>query len=390
MKIRILTYHFLTNNGAAMFCYTLIHAIKQSFPDADIRIVDYRPFRLRLYEALKIIKVFQRSPFFYLRRSRIFSNFIRSSLPLSDQFPFYLSEKQVVKKLSKQNIDCLMVGMDVWCITEGTERPTFPNIYWLGDLKGKKVAYAVSGYHSYIDLINKNAKKLTDLLMDFDLIGTRDSFTNSFVKRLLRNSDDLIQSVPDPTFLFENNPSKIKEKLIKIGVNFEKPLLGVLMFQHDDLMQNICKVYHAKGYQILALSMFNSFVDINLGDQLSPIEWAQTFPLLNFCLTNRFHGTIFSILAQIPFLSLQTEKLENPNSSKIFDLLDSVALTDCYVDLSSPENNNELVIKKMSEIQSNWSDRYLPSTYSHIKERQDKSREFLSRLKFILSEQRIK
>ncbi len=222
------------------------------------------------------------------------------------------------------------------------------------------------------------------------MIGTRDSFTNSFVKRLLRNSDDIIQSVPDPTFLYENNPSKIKEKLIKIGVNFEKPLLGVLMFQHDDLMQNICKVYHAKGYQILALSMFNSFVDINLGDQLSPIEWAQTFPLLNFCLTNLFHGTIFSILAQIPFLSLQTEKLENPNSSKIFDLLDSVALADCYVDLSSPENNNELVIKKMSEIQSNWSDRYLPSTYSRIKERQDKSREFLSRLKFILSEERIK
>ena len=361
-----------------------------AFPAADIQIVDYRPFRLRLYEAIKLLKIFQRSPLFYIRRARIFSNFIHNSLPLSAQFPFYLSEKQVINKLSKQNLDCLMVGMDVWCVTSGTERPLFPNIYWLGEFQGKKVAYAVSGYNSRTELIEKNAIKISELLKDFNLIGARDSYTMSIIKKYLLNPDIVIKKVPDPTFLFEDKPSRIKDKLTQIGVKFDQPLLGILMFQENELMQQICAIYHAMGYQILALSMFNPYVDINLGDQLTPIEWAQTFPLLNFCITNRFHGTIFSILAQIPFLSLQTEKLEKPENSKILDLLDSFALTDCYMDLSSKEKQIEAVIEKMKVIQSNWEGQYLPAINYQIEEKQEKSREYIAQIKALLIDRDIK
>lgn len=388
MKIRILTYHFITNNGAAMFCYALVNTLKKTFPEADIQILDYRPFRLWLYEFVKQFKLFRKSPLFYYRRAHIFSKYIQSKLPI-EKIPIYCQfESQLLVYLSRQAIDCILVGMDVWCITSGSERPAFPNIYWLNpNLPSKKIAYAVSGYNSRSDLIESNAQKISDLTKNFDLIGVRDSYTMSFLKKSNPNQIKNLQRVPDPTFLGVYETDGLQQKLQNLGVNFKQPILGVLLFGENLLSERICETYHNRGYQILALSMFNPYADINLGDKLTPLEWAGTFSFLNFCLTNRFHGTIFSLLAQIPVLGLQTEKLESIENSKIYDLLQSFELQECFFDITNPGNSLESLLKKMTDISLNWEAHFKPGLERHTLEMQAKSTDFIRQIQSLLEEE---
>ncbi len=56
----------------------------------------------------------------------------------------------------ENHYNMLVVGMDIWCLINGTERPKFPNIYWLPEKMAiPKIAYGVSSYNSNPILIKK-------------------------------------------------------------------------------------------------------------------------------------------------------------------------------------------------------------------------------------------
>ena len=158
-----------------------------------------------------------------------------------------------------------------------------------------KIAYGVSGYNSDASLIQFHQDKITKYINDFEIIGSRDRFTHQMVTGHRTRSDGLVEMLPDPTFLYEIKPTGIGDKLSSLGVDLTRPILGTLLFGNTELAKEIQANYTAKGYQILALSMYNPYADINLGHLLDPFEWAEVFQYLNFCVSDRFHGTLFCL-----------------------------------------------------------------------------------------------
>ena len=353
LRLRILTFHHIPNNGSFIFSHALVDQLKSSFPACDIKIIDYKTKRLAVYDYLKRFKVFPKDPLFYYKRYQLWNILLKDRLDLDKSFPQFSSGKQMLRYYAS-NSDALLVGMDVWCIIKGTSRPLFPNIYWLPEkTKIPKLAYGVSAYQSNKSLITAYNKEITAYLNEFEVIGTRDRFTHELVLKHRTRTSGLVDRIPDPALLFDIPKTGIAKIVESLGVDLNRPLLGLLLFKNNQLSREICSRFRAKGFQIVALSMYNQFADINLGYALDPFQWAEFFGLLSFCVTDRFHGTVFCIKNRIPFISLDNEKITR-DQSKIYDLLTDFNLTSCYSHLYEQGNSTSQILSSIGEIERDW------------------------------------
>jgi len=367
-KLRILTFQHIPNNGAFLFAHALESQLLSRFPGFDIKIIDYKTPRLALYEYLKRFKLFPNEPLFYYKRYQRWEK-ILGQLNLDKSFPRFSGEKKM-QRFYSTNADALLVGMDVWCISKDNQRPRFPNIYWLPEkIKIPKLAYGVSAYKSDPSLIKANTKQITSYLNEFEVIGSRDRFTHDLVMQHRTRTDGLVERVPDPVLSHTFPKTGISELATSLGIDLDRPLLGLLLFGNKKLSERICSHFRAKGFQIVALSMYNSFADVNLGHILDPFQWAEFFGLLSFCVTDRFHGTVFCIKNEIPFISLENEKIPEAHS-KLYDLLTDFNLTTCYQDLHTQHFLDSQLLSRITDIETDWEKSLRPSIESTLLEAQ--------------------
>ncbi len=383
-KMRILSFHHIPNNGAFLFTYSLLELLQQEFDEFDVKILNYKSNRLAIYEYLKRFKFFQRIPLFYMTRARIWRKQLEIYFKLDSDIPHFAGEKKLQEYFSNK-YDALVVGMDTWCIINGTERPKFPNIYWLPEKSSiPKIAYGISAYHSNIDLIQNSAKKIETYLNDFDIIGVRDRFTYELVQKYRSRSDGLVEMIPDPTFTYESVDSGVVSKLQSLGIDLNCPTLGLLFFGDDLLSNEILTHYKDKGYQILAMSMYNAIADYNLGHVLTPFEWAETFRYLSFCISDRFHGTIFCLINQIPFICLEKERSLPRNQSKIYDLLVSFGLETCYQNPADENFEINSFLAHADEIEATWEHTFKPGITPKIDAKKEEHAQFIRKMKIEL------
>jgi hypothetical protein len=379
-KIRILSYHYIQNNGAFLFAYALQELLKSEFPGADVKIIDYKSIRLALFEYFKRFKLLPGVPLFYYRRARMWQE-VQKKLDLDASLP-RLSDQDGLLDYFSERYAALVVGMDVWCILNNTERPPFPNLYWLpGKMDIPKIAYGVSAYNSDADLIRRHTDQIGEYLDDFEVIGARDRFTYELVLEQRSRGDGLVERIPDPVFLYEPVDVSAAAKLASLGVDLSRPLVGLLLYGDDELSHNICAHYQARGCQVLAMSMYNRFTDFNLGHLLTPFEWAETFGRLSFCFSDRFHGTLMCIKSGIPFISLEKERQLPISQSKIYDLLTDFNLTTCYL---NPEDEGFDITKLLAhadELEKTWEASFKPDILRAIKSKKDQHQEFVEKLK---------
>ena len=379
-KYRILTYYHLTNNGAFLFSYSLQELLTEALYENDVQIVSFKSPRLTFVERLKVLKPLRQIPDFYLARARLFQKEIKEYLKI-DQVSKWKTNRQLQKEFARK-YDALIVAMDVWCISNDYQRPPFPNIYWLMEPTDiPKIAFSISAYKSDRMLIEKHKKKITSALNGFEIIGTRDQFTFELVQQNRTRQDGIVRKIPDPTFMYQIKNLDLKDKLVAFGVDFSRPLLGILLFGNDQLSSNIRQYYRARGYQILALSMFNQYADINLGHLLTPIEWAEVFRYLTFCISDRFHGTIFSLLNGVPVVCVEKDFNLTLQQSKLYDLLHSFQLDEHYFNLSSTELGITDFLDKADALRKNWNQSINRANQTIIDEKKQKILQFLNLIK---------
>jgi polysaccharide pyruvyl transferase WcaK-like protein len=190
-----------------------------------------------------------------------------------------------------------------------------------------------------------------------------------------------VEMVPDPTFMYDIKPVGVQHKLSQIGIDFNRPILGILLFGHDILSQAIKSHYKSKGYQIVALSMYNPCADFNLGHVLDPFEWAETFRLLTFCITDRFHGAIFCLKNRTPFICLEKDTHLPKSQSKTYDLLSNFNLTRCHVNPLEEKFNSSNFLQHASEIEANWTKSLESVISSKIDAAKYRHQDFLRKIK---------
>ena len=212
--------------------------------------------------------------------------------------PRLYSDKAVQAIFKENNFEAVIVGSDqCW-------RPMYsPNIYtyYLDFLKDnkkiKKLAYAASFGTDEWEYTEKQTAHCKKLIQQFDLVTVREKAAVNLVAEKLNKDAEFVL---DPTLLLS------KEDYIELFVGKNLPdNKGIYTYILDDSDWKTQVVETAK--ETLGLPQFSNQHNkhtIN-SEKIPSIEsWIKGFADADFVVTDSFHGTVFSIIFNKPFISL--------------------------------------------------------------------------------------
>ena len=356
-RIGLLTFHRVINEGAMLQTYYLFTKLQQLFKDDLVEVIDYRSLIVdKGY--WKYIVSDTRNPAIMLQRAsrcRRLNNFISHNVILSSTQLISDDYDSAVEFLVDK-YDLIVVGSDeIWKLEDGPHSLPFPNIYWLSDrLTCRKMAYAASANRlAYRDLTVDQRRWINEQLTAYDLIGVRDNHTVNMIREIAVDAAAKTIKVPDPTFLLPLVDMDVRPLLQKHGVDLARPVLGIT-FYSPDINRDLLDMFRAKGYQTVGITAFNPDADVNLIDRLDPFQWSLVFQFFSFCLTNLFHGTIFSLKARIPFLSFDySSRFNGDYETKLKCLLGEFQLADRYIPVQDDKVSASQVLCRAEEVLRN-------------------------------------
>ncbi|MEG1871162.1 MAG: polysaccharide pyruvyl transferase family protein [Peptostreptococcaceae bacterium] len=312
MRVGILTFHFGNNYGGILQCYALQKVIKSY--GHTVEIINYLPTSLPLkkrllnkFKSLHNIKDFTEN----LRRIKIkdnkenilqeekvliiksFDEFRTKNLNISEQLT-----KDTIGRYANSHYDAIVVGSDqVWTSIFDPDSIYF--IGWGPDYKGKRISYAACSAHSCVR--GKRRKELQTFIKKFDIITVRDATTRELVNNIINEKPEI---VPDPTQLYD-----FKEFISSDSP--EEPYILTYILGGEIIgghLNAIKKIKEQVG-DISVYSIINpsNSVDIALYSDksfyhLGPIDWVNLFTKARIVYTDSFHGIMFSMKFNIPFL----------------------------------------------------------------------------------------
>lgn len=312
--VGLITYHAAYNFGSVLQAYATQRTIESfGYP---VEMIDYRTYS-QIYwyhhdiRHLKTWKSKAEVPLFLMMRSkrkeraRKFEDFISSKMNLTAKR--YIKFEDFIDF----NYEILVSGSDqIWNINCGEFRyEPYDSIrpYFLdfGHPK-KRIAYA----SSFGAANREQVQDYTELLKQYDFLSTREPRTRDFMAELTGKNVEL---VCDPTWLL--NREEWSQLISKS--NHKKPYILVynLLFNWRIVipwLRKIKKTAKILGLDVYCISALRPLVypGVHMVNDAGPLDILQMIRDASFVVTNTFHGTIFSINFNVPFLSLKVE----PNS----------------------------------------------------------------------------
>ncbi len=318
-KTGILTFHYSNNYGGVLQTAALYNTVKNL--GYDVEVIDYIPsnftpvtkisyLNLVKNEVKKILKGktdFRRIAGIPKKISIIkkhggnidqkFNEFRAKAISLSRQ----VDENSLPSLLN--DYETVVVGSDqVWNPSQRI-RPEYFLDYGEA-FKGQKISYAAD---STVKDIDENlSDSLKKSLGKFDYISVRNEHSFEFVKTVTGKETDI---VADPTLLYDFQTNETVEN----GEYIFAYIIGKeISGTHREAIDRIKK---ATGdlpvYSIKIPDMQtepSDFADKTMYE-VSPQEWLDLIKNAKFIYTDSFHGVLFSLKYQKPFLAYYTEKL---------------------------------------------------------------------------------
>jgi hypothetical protein len=252
-------------------------------------------------------------------------------------------------RLNKMGFDAFVVGSDqCWrpCYLENIRN------YFLDFTENqrniRRIAYAASFGVSHWELNESDTRSCRKLVQKFDGISVREDTGVTLVKKYL-GRDDAVHVV-DPTMLLS------AEQYMEIFANEDTPRvpgdLKVYILdknQEKDLMvQQIAARFGWKPFEIRSPKRLGSekVTDDNVGDFScpSPVQWVRGFRDAKFVVTDSFHGVVFSILFNVPFITMGNV---NRGLARFESLLSKLGLSNRFVADLSPDRINDAVSQEI-------------------------------------------
>lgn len=349
-----MTYYAVQNYGAALQAFALQQSIKRMGAAPElIRYFDKhnesRPHKGEhgVFHILKD-RIYRNEVLFHFRRflrvrrhavsnSVAFASFRNDYLIISKE-PYYDWEDLLQ---SNSHYNGFVVGSDmVWT-------PIGQNLdaYFLqfADV-GKRFSYAASmtGCAGYT---KDDIEKILSYISTFTRISCRENEGVDFIKD--RISKDA-QLVCDPTLLLDKE-DWIKELSLQEYSKSSPYILcymfgGVPKIVKDDLQ----RLAHEKKLIIRYVPIFPEELDveISLGNTgpCGPKEFAELFLNASFIVTNSYHGFLFSLINEKPFLVYHRDNNNKwkANESRISDLLTILGINERYVNIERKIDEGDL------------------------------------------------
>lgn len=348
MKIGILTFHFAFNCGAVLQCY----ALQKTMTDFgnDVRIINYCPWyhqnrytsrKNPFYFAKKKMKEPAKNVFERWRHGiKGFSDTVKSwenTKPLrSREQKFltfrktYLNETRMYRTIRDlrahpPKFDLYIAGSDQLWNRKLTEN-RYDHAYFLrfGGKKVKRVTYAVG---TYFENILDEQKQMDPLIWLMNIVSLREEkWLNTVMRSTLPDKPFHVDI--DPTLLLDTfeydalMPSDMLEK--------EPYILTYTMpgEAQERVNRAARRLSEAKGLKLIDVNGNPNAGNKQIGDQrvVSPTEFLWYVKHASYVLTNSFHGTVFSVLYQKPFMTV----LHAETGNRVSELLERLGLGDRY------------------------------------------------------------
>jgi len=241
----------------------------------------------------------------YLDYNKVFEHNLRFLKEHVNLSPAVESTVSLADYFKKEKFNVVIVGSDqIW-------RPKYsPDIFfnfYLDFLQKetsiRKVAYAASFGTEEWEYTEEQTKACSELIQQFNAVSVREDSGVQLCGDFL-NRKEAIQ-VLDPTLLLE-----AEDYSQLIGQREKKNGLFTYVLDDsegiNDFIANCSKYLNLEVYTNQAKNNTNTFKSNNVEDYfMPPLEgWLQGFRDADFVITDSFHGTLFSIINQKPFLSL--------------------------------------------------------------------------------------
>jgi len=322
IKTATVTFHASHNYGSSLQAYALQQTIVSL--GYENQIINLRTARQRdsytVFTKRKGIKYILKNitHFFYyfpLKRSYYrFEDFITNKLLLTKEFS---TEEELIKQ--EFNFDCFIAGSDqIW----NPVPEDFDWSYYLTFVKkGRKISYAPS--FGPLSSIGDSTiqKKIAENLKTFDSISVREQGSADNVKKLTGINPRIVL---DPTLLLNRESwlqlIESRKKIIK-----EDYIFFYTLFADPERMRIVRKISEKTGLPIVVshfsnqYDFFNGFIKHY---DAGPLEFLTLIRDAKLVVASSFHGTVFSILLNVPFFAINGLK-----DARINTLLQLTGLT---------------------------------------------------------------
>ncbi|MFR9565799.1 MAG: polysaccharide pyruvyl transferase family protein [Rikenellaceae bacterium] len=367
MKIGIITITPQNNYGGAMQAYALQRVLQSMGHDAYVLIKRKQFFKPKpsstLFVALKNLFIK------YILGKNLISIFIGKRLRLEYNFTHqhyiqFLDEN--IKQFSYDDysdipadeFDALVVGSDqVWRATYFKGKISAMYFDFAKGWNVKRYAYAASfGKDDVSEYSPKQLQQCADLAKLFDAISVReDSGVDLCREHLGVNAEHLL----DPTILLskEDYTALITNEPQQTGI------LNAYILDHNSdatqLIDRCCRELNLKQQYKIIKRYRPSLIYSNLDEYVipSPYKWLAEFRDAEFVVTDSFHGAVFSIIFNKPFVVMVNHKR---GAARIHSLLKIFGLEDRLIERADDLNTAHFApidYERVNRIKAEWQQR---------------------------------
>jgi len=296
MKIGLLTLPLKDNYGGILQAVALYASLQRlGFEVVFIRKeFDYHLWKKLTIPLLELIPFQNVKKFRSIRlNSKAHASFIEKMIP--NQTRKVVSRQELVSISNEYDLDAVVVGSDqVWRL-EYTDK-NYIGAYFLEFLENRnirKVSYAASFGHDYWPTSDK-VNSISSLLASFNAVSVRESSGVPVCAELGR--DDAIH-VLDPTILigrdfFQGLTNEVDESNTREVLYY---VLDESVFSEQVLTETLTEL--GEGVKI------HRIYEKGCANQTHTIpEWVNAFREAEYVVTDSFHGMMFSVMFNKPFI----------------------------------------------------------------------------------------
>lgn len=222
------------------------------------------------------------------------------------------SHQELINIIQDNNYDTIIVGSDqVWRKWSSN----FASLYtfYLDGLESspiRKIAYGVSFGKDEVDYTNDEIKRCKELVKAFSAVSVRERQGKTLCKSIL--NVEAVQ-VLDPTLLLDKKDYlSLFNKIVK--KQGRKELYYYILDKDEkklDFLSCYAKEFNMKPFEQMPVMRRKDYsASLNYKDYIYPSveKWLSGFYEADMVITDSFHGTVFSILFNKPFIVLGNQE----------------------------------------------------------------------------------
>lgn len=286
----------------------------------------------------------------------------KESIKLYDNFKnrYILLEKNINISYLNQTYDIFICGSDqIW--NPNSLRLSKKEFYYADFTSNYKISYApsIGSYNIPKDL----EEKFKNLIGSFNKLSAREPEGRNEMQRITLNK---VHLVVDPTLLLSR---KDWNKLLPQNQNSKEKYFLVYFLSQNPVYINAVRNYaRLHGYKLkMILNDKECFEQADEVITAGPIQFLESIRNAAFVFTDSFHGSIFSFIFNIQFVTfLRFNGINNGQNSRVENLLSLMNLSDRLISEDNITNLYNLTEINFNDVETSLNP-YIENSINYLK-----------------------